>query len=207
MTKTIDLKIIDPRIGTDFEIPESQEPQLEVAPQLNAPAAPQRVEVVVETPSSSQGEVNILAELAIFVLRVLVSVMMVHHGLEKFQDPEGFSEFVVGKYFAFLPGDPVIWTFGAAATQIICPIGLAIGLFPRISALGLLSTMVFAIYFHMLDTGLEGFPFAVVENHNYAFELSAIYAAISFYFACAGPGRLSAFRKTNTITYYPKENS
>ena len=39
---------------------------------------------------------------------------------------------------------------------------------------------------------------------QYNFELSAIYAAIAFYFACAGPGRLAAFRKTNTITYYPK---
>ena len=189
---------------SDFEIPESQEPQLEIAPQLNAPAAPQRVEVVVETPSSSQGEVNILAELAIFVLRVLVSVMMVHHGLEKFQDPEGFSEFVIGKYFGFLPGDPIIWTFAAAATQVICPIGLALGFFARISSLGLLTTMVFAIPFHLLDTGLEGFPLAVVENHNYAFELSAIYAAIFLYFTCAGPGRLSAFRKTNKITYYPR---
>jgi len=70
--------------------------------------------------------------------------------------------------------------------------------------LGLLSTMVFALYFHFIDTGLEGFPFAVVENHNYIFELSAIYAAISFYFLCAGPGRLSLFRKSNKITYYPK---
>ena len=173
------------------------------APKLNASKAPQKVEVVVESPSS-QGEINITAELAIFLLRVLFSVMMIHHGLEKFQDPQGFSEFVVAKYFGFLPGDPIIWTFAAAATQIICPIGLALGVFARVSALGLLSTMVFAVYFHLIDTGLEGFPFAVVENHNYIFELSAIYAAISFYFLCAGPGRLAAFRKTKRITYYPK---
>jgi len=76
----------------------------------------------------------------------------------------------------------------------------------RVSALGILGTMVFACYFHFVDTGLEGFPLAVVEGHNYAFELSAIYAAISFYFLCAGPGRLSLFRKTNKITYYPKGN-
>ena len=181
----------------------SQESQKGGSPKLNASKAPQKVEVVVESPSS-QGEINISAEVAIFLLRVGFSVMMVHHGLEKFQDPQGFSEFVVGKYFAFLPGDPVLWTFAAAATQIICPIGLALGIFARISALGLMSTMIFAIYFHILDTGLEGFPLAVVENHNYAFELSAIYAAISFYFVCAGPGRLSAFRKSNRITYYPK---
>ncbi len=164
---------------------------------------PQKVEVVVANPSSSN-EVDILGELAIFVLRVSFSIFMVHHGLEKLQDPEGFAEFVVGKYFGFLPGDPVIWTFAAGVTQILCPIGLAIGVFARISALGLFSTMVFAIYFHLLDTGFEGFPFAVVEAHNYAFELSSIYAAISLYFACAGPGRLSAFRKGNKVTYYPK---
>ncbi len=164
---------------------------------------PQKVEVVVANPSG-EAEVNILGELAIFILRVSFSLFMIHHGLEKLQDPEGFAEFVVGKYFPFLPGDPVIWTFAAGVTQILCPIGLAIGVFARISALGLLSTMLFAIYFHLLDTGLEGFPFAVVEQHNYAFELSAIYASISLYFVFAGPGRLSAFKKKNKVTYYPK---
>ncbi len=184
---------------------EPQEMNPEIAPKLNTSKAPQKVEVVVESPSS-QGEVNITADLAIFVLRVGVSVMMIHHGLEKFQDPQGFSEFVVGKYFGFLPGNPIIWTFAAATTQIVCPIGLATGAFARLSALGLLSTMLFAITFHFMDTGLEGFPLAVVEGHNYTFELSAIYAAIFFYFLAAGPGRLSAFRKTNKITYYPKNN-
>ena len=99
---------------------------------------------------------------------------------------------------------PATLELGITALLIALIIGLAVGFFARVSALGLLSTMIFAVYFHLIDTGLEGFPFAVVENHNYNFELSAIYAAISFYFACAGPGRLSAFRKTNTITYYPK---
>ena len=190
---------------TDSDSSTPQVTPAESSAQLNVSSAPQRVEVVVENTSS--GSVNILAELAIFSLRVLVSLMMVHHGLEKLDDPSGFSEFVVAKYFSFLPGEPIIWTFVAAITQIVCPIGLAIGIFPRLSALGLLSTMLFAIPFHLLDTGLEGFPLAVVENHNYAFELSAVYAAIFFYFLCAGPGRLSASRKTNTITYYPKSES
>ena len=165
----------------------------------------QKVEVVVQSPAS-QGEVNILGELATFALRVGFSLFMIHHGLEKLNDPEGFAEFVVGKYFAFLPGDPVFWTYAAGITQVICPIGLASGVLARLSSLGILGTMVFACYFHFIDTGLEGFPFAVVEGHNYAFELSAIYAAISFYFLCAGPGRLALFRKTNKITYYPKGN-
>ena len=162
----------------------------------------QKVEVVVA--SSSDGDVNILGELATFVLRVGFSLFMVHHGLEKLQDPQGFAEFVVGKYFGFLPGDPIIWTFAAGITQVICPIGLALGVFTRLCALGLLNTMLFALYFHFVDTGLEGFPLAVVEGHNYIFELSAIYAAISFYFLCAGPGRLAIFQKKNKVTFYPK---
>ena len=91
---------------------------------------------------------NILGELSIFVLRIGFCALMIHHGLEKLQDPQGFAEFVVGKYFPFLPGDPVIWTFGAAITQLVCPVGLALGVFARLSSLGLFSTMAFAVYFH-----------------------------------------------------------
>ena len=140
---------------------------------MNASKAPQKVEVVVANPSTNS-EVNILGELSIFILRIGFSVLMIHHGLEKLQDPQGFGEFVVGKYFPFLPGDPVLWTYGAAITQLVCPLGLALGIFARLSSLGLFSTMAFAVYFHLLDTGLEGFPLAVVEGHNYAFELSFI---------------------------------
>ena len=120
---------------------------------MNASKAPQKVEVVVNNPSSNL-EVNILGELSIFILRIGFCTLMIHHGLEKLQDPEGFAEFVVGKYFPFLPGDPVIWTYGAAITQLVCPLGLASGIFARLSALGLFSTMAFAVYFHFLDTGL-----------------------------------------------------
>ena len=172
---------------------------------MNTSKAPQKVEVVVANQSAGS-EVNILGELSIFILRVGFSALMIHHGLEKLQDPQGFADFVVGKYFPFLPGDPVIWTYGAAITQLVCPLGLALGIFARLSSLGLFSTMAFAVYFHILDTGLEGFPLAVVESHNYAFELSFIYGAISLYFLCAGPGRLALFRKSNKITYYPKSN-
>ena len=58
----------------------------------------QKVEVVVQSP---EGEVNIFGELSILVLRVSFSLLMVHHGLEKLNDPGGFAEFVVGKYFHY----------------------------------------------------------------------------------------------------------
>ena len=62
---------------------------------MNASKAPQKVEVVVANPSTNS-EVNILGELSIFILRIGFSVLMIHHGLEKLQDPQGFGEFVVG---------------------------------------------------------------------------------------------------------------
>ena len=182
---------------------DKSQPNQMPAASMNTSKAPQKVEVVVANPAAGF-EVNILGEISIFLLRIGFCVLMIHHGLEKLQDPQGFAEFVVGKYFPFLPGDPVIWTFGAAITQLVCPAGLALGIFARLCSLGLFSTMAFAVYFHLLDTGLQGFPLAVVDGHNYAFELSFIYGAISLYFLCAGPGRLSLFRKTNKITYYPK---
>ena len=113
----------------------SQTNQVQTA-SMNRTKAPQKVEVVVAN-SSSGSEVNILGELSIFVLRIGFCALMIHHGLEKLQDPQGFAEFVVGKYFPFLPGDPVIWTFGAAITQLVCPLGLALGIFARLSSLGL----------------------------------------------------------------------
>ena len=140
---------------------------------------------------TSSESINYFAEFGILVLRLGVSILMIHNGLEKLQNPDGFSEFVIGQYLDFLPGDPLLWTYTAALTEIICPIGIALGFATRLCALGLLSTMTFAIAFHLFDTGLQGFPFAVVENHSYAFELSGIYATIFFYFICAGPGKFS----------------
>ena len=48
-----------------------------------------------------------------------------------------------------------------------------------------------AVYFHIQQSGLEGFPLAVVENHAYAYETAALYFAIFLYLLVAGPGRIS----------------
>ena len=146
---------------------------------MNRTKAPQKVEVVVAN-SSSGSEVNILGELSIFVLRIGFCALMIHHGLEKLQDPQGFAEFVVGKYFHFCQG---ILLFGLWSSYYSINLSNRISNrdICKVSSLGLFSTMAFAVYFHLLDTGLEGFPLAVVEGHNYAFELSFIYGAISLF--------------------------
>lgn len=133
------------------------------------------------------------AELGILALRLATCSLMVHHGLEKLADPEGFSTFVVAKYLSFLPA-PLFLTYCAAATQIICPPILALGLpkgLSRLSALGLCCTMTFAMVFHLNAGGLEGFPLGVVPDHNYQYEAAMMLLASCLYFLLAGPGKIS----------------
>ena len=70
-------------------------------------------------------------------------------------------------------------------------VALALGVFARPAAFALFSTMGLAVAFHIHDSGLEGFPLAVVEAHQYSFETAGLYALAFLYFVCAGPGRFS----------------
>ena len=131
------------------------------------------------------------SDLCLLVLRISAGVLMIHHGLEKLQDPSGFTTFIVDQYFPFLPLDHILWTYLAAYTQIIGSIAIILGVATRPAVIGLLSTMVFAMTFHFLDTGLQGAPFAVVDAHNYEFETSALYLFIYLVITIAGAGALS----------------
>ena len=51
--------------------------------------------------------------------------------------------------------------------------------------------MIAAVVFHLLNTGLEGFPVGVPTQHSYNFELAAMYVATLFYFTVAGAGKYS----------------
>merc|ERR1719316_1728432 len=116
---------------------------------------------------------------------------MIHHGFDKVQNVDGFSANVVAKFFGFLPGPPQFWTLSAAATQIVGSVALAAGIFSRPVAAPMLATMAVAVVFHLLNTGPEGFPLAVVKAHSYNFELAAMYVAVLGYFALNGAGRFS----------------
>ena len=104
---------------------------------------------------------------------------------------DGFSANVVAKFFGFLPGDPHFWTYSAAATQILGSGLLVLGVFSRPTALAMSGTMAAAVAFHLLNTGPEGFPLAVVKAHSYNFELASMYVATLVYFGLNGAGRLS----------------
>ena len=48
-----------------------------------------------------------------------------------------------------------------------------------------------AVIFHLLNTGPEGFPLAVVKQHSYNYELAAMYVIVLGYFTAAGAGNVS----------------
>lgn len=140
-------------------------------------------------------ETNWGRELSSAVIRVGAGVLMVHNGLDKLVDPEGFAKFVVEPYLGFLPHDEplsfVTWTYLAAGAELVGAAGLTLGFLTRLSAASLFSTMGLAVYFHIAQSGLEGFPLGVVEKHQYAYEPAALYCLIYFYFVINGGGAVS----------------
>merc|ERR1711933_359086 len=52
-------------------------------------------------------------------------------------------------------------------------------------------TMITAVVFHLLNTGVEGFPLGVVPQHSYNYELAAMYVVVLTYFSASGGGKYS----------------
>merc|ERR1712182_64705 len=75
--------------------------------------------------------------------------------------------------------------------QIVGSALLAVGVFSRPVAASMATAMAVAVWFHLLNTGAEGFPLAVVKQHSYNYELAAMYVVVLGYFTAAGAGRFS----------------
>jgi uncharacterized membrane protein YphA (DoxX/SURF4 family) len=132
-----------------------------------------------------------LQQLFILVLRLGTCALMVHHGFDKIQNVDGFSANVVAKFFGFLPGPPQFWTLSAAATQIAGAGLLGVGVLSRPVAASMMTTMIVAVIFHLLNTGGEAFPLGVPKAHSYNFELAAMYVLVLGYFTVSGAGKYS----------------
>merc|ERR1712160_148026 len=89
------------------------------------------------------------------------------------------------------PGPASFWTLSAAATQVAGAGLLTIGVLARPVALSMMATMLAAVTFHLLNTGGEGFPLAVVSQHSYNFELAAMYVLVLAFFGFNGAGKYS----------------
>jgi len=139
---------------------------------------------------ASKGDFNTSAEVGTLVLRVVVSLMVIHHGLQKLQNPSGFAENMVSKWFPYLPF-PLFQTYIAITIELVGPALLGLGIFARLASFSLVATMCFANYFHFALKGFEGFPFGVPAGGAYGFEPSLLVGAICFYFMLNGPGKLA----------------
>ena len=143
-----------------------------------------------------EGALETLQDVAITLMRVGTAAMMIHHGQEKLLSAEMFTNFVMTKYFAFLPGPGIAWTYAAGAVQAAAPIFLALGVASRPAAASLAGTTLAAMYYHLVSTGTEGFPLSTMAEkvpvfHNYAFEGPFMYVAIFLFFATMGPGKFA----------------
>jgi len=136
-----------------------------------------------------------IRDIATLALRLATCSLMVHHGLDKIQNVDGFSANVVAKFFGFLPGPASFWTLSAAGTQIAGAGLLTVGILARPVAFSMMCTMLVAVIFHLLNTGGEGFPLAVVSQHSYNYELAAMYVGVLAYFAASGAGAYSIDEK------------
>eukprot|EP00535_Pseudo-nitzschia_heimii_P004783 CAMPEP_0197185648 /NCGR_PEP_ID=MMETSP1423-20130617/12378_1 /TAXON_ID=476441 /ORGANISM="Pseudo-nitzschia heimii, Strain UNC1101" /LENGTH=226 /DNA_ID=CAMNT_0042636773 /DNA_START=100 /DNA_END=780 /DNA_ORIENTATION=+ len=146
---------------------------------------------VFEEPGIQEKFFDPATEVFLTALRIGTCALMIHHGFDKVQNVDGFSKNVVAKFFGFLPGPASFWTLSAAGTQIAGSGLLALGILARPVALSMCATMVVAVIFHLLNTGAEGFPLAVVPQHSYNYELAAMYVAVLSYFSVKGAGAYS----------------
>ncbi len=124
-------------------------------------------------------EADIKSQIAWTIFRVTLGIFMVHNGLDKLSDIEGFSAAYVE--FIGLPF-PIFFSYVAAFTELIGAPLVALGLATRPAALGLFFTMLVAMYHHIKVAGLS-IPYL---------ELSAIYASCFLFFTVNGAGIISA---------------
>ena len=83
-------------------------------------------------------DLPVLADLGMLVLRVVTASLMVHHGIDKLQHVEGFSQGVIAGYFPFLLMGglipPEFWTYLSAGFELVGSFCLVFGIFVRPAA-------------------------------------------------------------------------
>ena len=147
-------------------------------------------------PARQHGSVGFLedplyANLSLLLLRVITASLILHHGLDKLEHLDGFSNNVIAVYFPFLPGPPVFWTYLSAGFEVAGSFLITVGVFTRLAAALLAGTMVNAIAFHLMKFGLQNFPLNPSAGGAYTFEPSLSFLGVTIYLLFRGPGRFA----------------
>ena len=134
----------------------------------------------------------IFANLAMLLLRVVTASLMVHHGLDKYNNTTGFAEGVIAGYFPFLPGPPLFWTYLAMSFELGGCFCFVFGIFVRPAAALIAGTMVNAIAFQVMKFGLQNYPFGQSpQGAAYSFEPSLTFLAVATRIMVVGPGQFA----------------
>ena len=112
------------------------------------------------------------------VVRLAVGGLMIHNGLDKLADIQGFADGVVS--YIGLPY-PVFFTYCAAYIEVVSSVCIILGLLTRLNAMALLATMGVAIFFHIKGNGLKITPL----------EMASLYATSYTFLLINGPGQWS----------------
>merc|ERR1719281_235391 len=68
-----------------------------------------------------------IQQAAYLFMRLAVASVMIHHGEEKILSADAFTKFAIDKYFSFLPGPHIFWTYSAGAAQSVGSLLLSLG--------------------------------------------------------------------------------
>ena len=126
----------------------------------------------------SQTNESVWFQIFWLVIRVSAGGLMIHNGLDKLADIQGFADNVVT--YIGLPY-PVFFTYCAAYVEVVGAVLLILGFLTRFNATALLVTMLVAIFFHIKGNGLKVTPL----------ETAALYASFYLFFLVNGAGKFS----------------
>jgi putative oxidoreductase len=120
--------------------------------------------------------------------RLLVAAMFLPSGISKLSNFQGFSQSLADKG---LP-HPELWAVAAVAVEVLGPIALILGIFPRVTALVLIAFVIAATatshrYWEYQE------PLRRVQEINF-FKNVAVMGGLLFYFV-SGTGRWSFNRR------------
>jgi len=120
-------------------------------------------------------------DLAKLLLRVVLGLLILCHGIAKLKGGPGFVLDVVSK-----AGLPPAVGYLVYVGEVVAPLLLVIGLFTRAAALVVAINMVFAVF--LVHTGQI---FTMAETGGWALELQGVYLAAALAVALLGAGRYS----------------
>ncbi|MEL6381422.1 MAG: DoxX family protein [Cyanobacteria bacterium J06626_18] len=145
---------------------------------MTTTSAPQKANVLAQLLFRSETDTGLWFQVLWLVIRVSAGGLMIHNGLDKLANVQGFADNVVT--YIGLPY-PVFSTYCAAYVEVIGAILLILGFLTRLNAAALLVTMLVAIFFHIKGNGLKVTPL----------ETAALYASFYLFFLVNGAGKFA----------------